>query len=362
MKTKTILFAAGGTGGHILPALAVSKKLNSLLSDKKELFSFEFCGGGGELELEIYKKNNISYLIFPATGVIGKGFSGLLSFIRNFFKNFVFARKIFIEKNVAFVIGFGGYPSIVPILAAASMSIPNCIFEQNGLYGRANTFLSLFTKKVFAVPYARGLVFKKSIKALNPIREELRIIPQWQEKEKVSDLNILVLGGSQGAVSLNTAIIQTLNTLSDRGITIRIQTGNLDYDRVLNATKERQNVYIYKFIDDMPNMLAQADLVICRAGAGTVSEITYSRRPTIFVPLAIAGGHQKYNCDHLVKAGAALLFEQDSQLVNNLENFFKTLEIQSLSNMNKKFSDVLEISGIPDAAELISDYVCRQLS
>lgn len=361
--SSTILFAAGGTGGHILPAITVAERLMMKLHNISHTEYFiEFAGAGGELEVSLYKKNNISYRTFSSSGVSGSGLRGLLLFFKHFLKSILHARRYMRERGVVMVVGFGGYPSVIPILAARSMGIPCCIFEQNGIFGKANVFLSLVVNKVFAVPYVRGRIWKSFTRVLHPVRAAISEVPAWRAKSDISQISLLVLGGSQGALSLNSAILDCLELLGKRGVHVVIQTGARDFERVKEKTQAMSFVEVFSFIDDMKDALDKADIIVCRAGAGTVSEITAVQRATVFVPLPIAHGHQKYNCMHLVKAGAAMMYEQNDQLSTHLAGFFKTMSVDSLNKMHRAFFDVPEIQGVGEGSEEINSYVVHKLT
>ena len=304
-----------------------------------------------------------AYMSVNSTPVVGKGVFALIKFFSGFWDRISLLRNTYRLKNVKVVIGFGGYPAVLPCLAALSLFIPTLIFEQNGQAGNANRLLAFFATKVFAVPGVVGLSFRKKTFVLNPVRDEIREFKKSTDALVDGPLKVLVLGGSQGAVSLNTAILDLKNLFSDGRCQLIHQVGAFDLVRMTELFSEIKNVTILPYIEDMAGTLSQADIVICRAGAGTVSELTSIKKPAIFVPLAIAQGHQRYNALHLVKGGAALMFDQNENLSKyireNLELFINDREL--LRKMERAYNSVPELEGVEDGAAIISSQLGEYL-
>ncbi len=362
---KTIVFAAGGTGGHIFPALTVARRFLDLSKDTKVLF----VGGGGELEKRLMSTSGFDYEAVQSTGVVGKGFSGILKFVKNFIFGFSKLSKLYKQRNVKLVIGFGGYPTVIPVLVAVLRRTPILIFEQNGIPGVANKFLATFAAKIFMVP--TSLKIENSFKSrknvqtiLNPVRPDIKAVKGWSPRLEGQPLKILVIGGSQGAKSLNESILNLKDFFYEHSIELVHQTGKADFEKFREAYKDNISLKAFEFIEDMPAALDAADLIICRAGAGTVSEITYLRIPTIFVPLPISKEHQKFNVLHLVEGKAAKMYPQNESLSENLKSFI--LEVNKdreiLKSMNLSFSKVPELSGVEDGSTILSEEIYSQIS
>ena len=352
---KTLVFAAGGTGGHIIPALTTARSIK----DKFPEINIVFVGAGGELENKLYANSGFEHFTIPTSAILGKKLFGLISLLKNSISNFRKLKKIYTEHNVCLVIGFGGYPSFFPVFSAFLFGVPRIVFEQNGIVGLANKLLALIASHVYSVPKARGFVLKSPKYILNPVRKEVKNVKKWKLPEANERLKILVIGGSQGAVSLNKSILNIKDFFKTNQIELSIQTGKLDYDRVKKECENYPNINVFEYIENMAQALEDATLVICRAGAGAVSEIAITRRPAIFVPLAISQGHQKYNALYLVERGASVMFEQDSKLSENLKVFLTASinDPQKLLAMNLAFEDIPELKNINDGADELTSLV-----
>ncbi|HMO17301.1 MAG TPA: undecaprenyldiphospho-muramoylpentapeptide beta-N-acetylglucosaminyltransferase [Oligoflexia bacterium] len=341
----TIALAAGGTGGHVVPALVTATKITDTNLGTKVII----IGTGKELEKRLVSQYELTYETIQSTAFVGKGLKGFARFSFLFPVSFYQAVCILKKHNVRCIIGFGGYPSVIPVIAAWYLGIPRIIFEQNALAGKANIFLSKISNKIFAVAGCTG--FKKKINAYitNPVRKEILEVTPWSLPKKGEALRILVTGGSQGAVSLNNAIIGCINLFRNHNCKIYHQTGSIDSDRILKIyEKHLPDSKVVPFIDDMKDAYSDAHLVICRAGAGSVAEILQTKRPAIFVPLAISNAHQEYNISDLISAGGAWSLPQNDDLGHNLKKLLEEviLNYDSLLekvNSLKQYVDQLNI-------------------
>lgn len=333
----TIVLAAGGTGGHIFPALALAEALTEDDSSAELLF----IGIGTEIEQRLIGEAGFELEVIPFVPVTGKGIKGVFRLLVNFPGALFTALRLFRKRRPGVVIGFGGYPSFIPVIAAWLKRVPCILHEQNVQVGLANKILCRFANRIFAVHGAHGFSHKKPVTFLaNPVRQAFDAVGDWEPPSPENPFTVLVVGGSQGAVSLNDAILKLTPTLKRLGIKLIHQSGAKDLSRV-NKHYEKSSytqVTAHAFIDDMAQMYAQAHLLICRAGAMTVAEVSASGRPAIFVPLPIAAGHQAQNAHHLVENGAALLIRQDEALADKLASHLEALvnNHQKLSNMAEK--------------------------
>jgi len=307
-----VVFAAGGTGGHLFPAVAVGEALKEL-EPKAEVL---FIGSGRELEARILGGRGFVLHTVAAHALKGKGLVGIFKFLLGFPVAVYHVLQIYREFKPEAVIGFGGYPSFVPLFVAWMLRIPTLLQEQNSSAGLANKVLSRFVRRAFAPPGSSGLPEKNLSRIPNPVRSEF----SQQNTPPTQFKKLLIIGGSQGAVSLNSAVVACAPLLEKLRLTIVHQTGARDFERMKEAwgAYPALNVEVLPFIDDMAAAYRVADLVISRAGAMTVAEIAASRRPAIFVPLSLAGGHQHENIQALVAAGAAKELEGGEGLSERL--------------------------------------------
>ena len=330
----SIVFACGGTGGHIFPALALAEELK--VQGENEII---FIGVGKELEARLIPEEfeRVSIPFFP---VLGKGIGGLIRVAFQFPLALYRALLLYRRIRPKVVLGFGGYPSFVPLLAAYLLRIPRALHEQNVHVGLANRALSLFAQVIFAPPGADGFWRSSNIVSSgNPVRAEIYRVSPYQGLQAGRGLRILVLGGSQGALRLSQAICDLVPFWLEHSIELRHQTGKQHYEDI-KARYEEQNfeqVCIFPFIDDILSSYQWADLVVCRAGAMTVAEVLTTCRPMILVPLSIAGGHQRANAEIASSLGAGLIVEDNSELSSKLSE-----EIGKLLSQPEKLSEMSE--------------------
>ncbi len=311
-----VIIAAGGTGGHLFPALAVAEALHA---EGKET-EITFIGVGTELEKKLLGKTPFRHHVVPFTGLVGKGIKGVGAVMFQLPRAFFKVMKLYLQHRPDLVIGFGGYPSVVPVCVAKCLFIPVFIHEQNVQIGVANKMLSLFSKKTFAVHGAQGFWGRNVEHLDNPVRAVFREVSPWRSPKAGEPFCLLVFGGSQGARSLNSAMVELAELFSQLSIRVIHQTGRNDFSRVKEGYARGSNlsVEVVEFIDDMKSAYEQAHLVVCRAGAMSVSELSAVRRPVIFVPLAIALGHQAKNAEHLVQRKRALIVLDNQELGKRL--------------------------------------------
>ena len=318
------VFAAGGTGGHIIPAIAVAEALRA-----KGLAEVQFVGIGRELETHIIREAGFPpQYVISSLPIVGTGISGKLRALFHLPGNIARACKFYREFKPDLVMGFGGFPSFIPVLAAALMGLPVVLQEQNVKVGLANRMGSLFAKRIFAVPGAHGFFLRRKIQTIsNPVRQVFSRIKRWRAPENGEDFTVLVVGGSQGAQALNNAVVDLVDLFRERNIYLIHQTGKEQCERISQKYRDSQltKSEVLPFIDNIANYYERAHLVICRAGALTVAEVARSGRPAIFVPLPIAGGHQADNVAELKRLGLAIVVEQSSSLSQDLAEVIKSL-------------------------------------
>ena len=297
------LFAAGGTGGHIFPAVAVAEAL----LERNQRHQVMFLGTGRELERKLLSKFN--YQAVDAFAVTGKGVRGIASVAMRSPRTISRIKAIYREFNPNVVVGFGGYPSFLPVVAALLSKIPTAIQEQNASLGLANKVLWPFVDAVFIGPEAAAPKSSKIIRVKNPVR---KIFYGTSAFNSDKPLTLLIVGGSQGAMRLNTAVASLVPLWKRLGVTVVHQAGARDKERVESLYRQQtfSNVQVVDFIADIAKAYDAAHLVICRAGAMTVAEVEAAGRPAIFVPLPIARAHQAENVRGALHSGSALLVEE----------------------------------------------------
>ena len=308
--SNTFLFCGGGSGGHLFPALAVVEELRQRFADNCHI---QFLTTGRDIEHQILSEGaveQISLGTVSSTTLLKtplRSIARLLSSIRQ-------AREILRESKPRVVIGLGGFGSVPGIWAAKSLGLPIVLLEQNAIAGRANSWLSRWADLVcISFPDTGRLKCRRTVLTGNPIRRSiLQAVSQRQERSR----KLLILGGSQGAEALNTAMISILGALKAalHDWEIVHQTGSSDVDRVSAAYQSHgMSADVRSFIADIAPVLASSELVISRAGATTLAELAVMGLPAILVPIPNSvRNHQYLNAERLEQAGAAFIVEQDS--------------------------------------------------
>ncbi len=314
-----ILVLAGGTGGHVYPALAVALNL------RERGYAPHWVGTSRGLEARVVPEANIPLHALPMRGVRGKSLAQKVQALVLLAYSLLLSLGLVLRHRPRLVIGMGGYASVPAAFAAWLLRRPLLLQEQNAVAGSANRFLSRFARCV-TTGFPNVLTAHKDARYLgNPVREDLVQVPERAPWAWTGDrpLQVLVLGGSLGARPLNEAAPAFAAKLGERCVW-RHQCGILHEDsvRAAWAGSENVNAEILPFIEDMAAAYAWADLVICRAGALTVAELAVTGRPSILVPLPHAiDDHQTANARFLAEAGAGLLLPQtdmESALVSTL--------------------------------------------
>ncbi|RIZ70115.1 MAG: undecaprenyldiphospho-muramoylpentapeptide beta-N-acetylglucosaminyltransferase [Methylococcales bacterium] len=308
---KRIVIMAGGTGGHVFPALAVAEFL-------KELgWQVSWLGTHKGLESRVVPENGIEIDWLSIAGIRGKGLAAKLAAIVMLFKACVQANKILRKRKPDVVLGMGGYVAGPGGLMARLLGIPLVIHEQNRIPGTTNRLLARISNQVLqAFPNS----FSKKVNAKhtgNPLRKRFVSASKQERRQIEKEVRILIVGGSQGAQILNNIVpeaIAEFMAINDELSSIEImhQTGEAQIAQVKNRYDALNiKAKTFAFIEDMVAAYQWADIVICRAGAMTVSEVSAMGLPAIFVPLPTAiDDHQTANARYLTDNSAALLLVQ----------------------------------------------------
>jgi len=306
-----VLIAAGGTGGHIIPALAVA---NALIAQK---ITVHWLGTQQGLEHQLIPPTGIPIHYIQVQGIRGKGFAGLLAAPFRMLRATWQALDVIRSEQPDLVMGFGGFVSGPCGLAAWLLKKPLIIQEQNAIAGFTNRCLAHLAKYVFqAFPNTFNPRYH-AITSGNPVREEIVKLPAPEERfaNRNGPLRILILGGSQGAAVLNKIIPAAIATFPMAQRPEILHSAGKRFAAETQAIYQQHDVqaHVVAFIDDMANAYAWADLVICRAGALSVAELAAAGVASILIPYPYAvDDHQTANAAWLVQANAAVCVKQDA--------------------------------------------------
>jgi len=361
MKIKKVIISGGGTGGHIFPALSIANEIRKRNADAEILF----VGALGRMEMERVPAAGYEIIGLPVMGFPRKPSFKIFTFFKKLRQSAKMAKDIVADFKPEIAIGVGGYASGPTLRAAAKAKVPTLIQEQNSYAGLTNKMLS---KKVHTICVAydnmqRFFPKQKIVLTGNPVRENLINITQ-NRTEALSYFGIsgteriiLIIGGSLGARSINNAILKNLEIISKSGVQVIWQTGAIYFDRILNEIKDIKpaNLQVHKFLSKMELAYAAADIVISRAGAGTISELCLVGLPTILVPSPnVAEDHQTKNAMALVSKDAAVLLKDDEI---DLKLFPVALRLVKDEDRCRLMAANLKNMAMPEATKQIVDEV-----
>ncbi len=346
-----VILAGGGTGGHVIPALAIAQELKTqyqaellFIGTSRGIENRLVPAAGFTLKLiEVGTLNRVSWQTRLKT------FTGLPGAVLE-------ARRMLKEFHPDVVIGVGGYASGPAMLAAVLGRIPTVAFEPNVVPGFANRVVARWVSAA-AVHFEETSRYFKNAKVTGvPVRDAFfKIAPKSPGQP-----TLLVFGGSQGAQAINRAMIESAPALIERLPELHIihQTGERDYNAAQAAyTSLGASAEAHRFIDDMPAYFEQADLIVCRSGASTVAEIAAAGKPAVFVPFPrAADDHQKRNAEALERAGAALMLEESKLTQESLVNTVSSLLADKirLTQMGQAASKLAHPNAARDVAEIAS--------
>lgn len=351
-----LIITGGGTGGHVFPGVAVAKEIMRRDGKNKILF----VGAASGVETRIVPAEGFDIETLRVTGMKGKGIAKKIASTARFASAMMSARAILKRFAPDVVLGVGGYASGPVCAASVITGTPLALAEQNAMPGMTNRWLGRYARKAFVTwkeslewfPRDAGMVTG------NPIRPEFHNVKRSRADGR---LGILVIGGSQGATSINKAMTQAIAELNAFAGKIRVvhQTGAKDIEAAQSAYSGAGFEWETEaFLNDMPQRLADADLVISRAGAGAVAEICAVGRSAVYIPFPhAADDHQAKNADALVKSGAAMMIpdsELNAQAVVNLVRRFVN-DGKGLKEMAAKAAALAK----KDAASMIADELIK---
>ena len=363
MKNLKVIISGGGTGGHIFPALSIAGEIKKRFPECEILF----VGASGRMEMEKVPAAGFRIIGLPVIGFPRKPGVQTFRFFVRLFQSMIQARRIVREFNPDIAIGVGGYASGPLLRAAVARKIPALIQEQNSYAGITNKLLG---KKVQSVCVAyegmeRFFPKEKIVLTGNPVRPNLLNMTASKEQAlKYFEIPeeskvVLIVGGSLGARSINNAVLKNIDTIAASGIHVIWQTGSYYYGEMVEKTKHKlpENIQIHRFLNDMEMAYTAADVIVSRAGAGTISELCLVGKPVILVPSPnVAEDHQTRNALALVKKEAAILIKDDTIGSQLFEEAFGLLNnparMESLGKNIKKLA-------LPNATSQIVDEALR---
>ena len=348
------LISGGGTGGHIFPAVSIANALKELDPEAQILF----VGALGRMEMERVPQAGYEIVGLPVRGFNRAQPWKNVSVLIDLAKSIHQVKKVIRDFRPDVGVGVGGYASGAAMWAAAKMGIPILLQEQNGFAGVTNKLLKDKAAKI-CVAYEgmeRFFPAEKIILTGNPVRQNLL---KGQRTKDNGQRNLLIIGGSLGARTINEAVIKGLPVMGD-GLRVVWQTGKTYYERckaAWEAAGQPKNIEVHDFLSDMPDIYAQADLVISRAGASSISELCLLGKPAILVPSPnVAEDHQTHNALALVNKEAAVLV-RDAEAADKLIPTALEL-IKDEKRMETLHTNILKLAQ-KDSAKRIAEEVMK---
>jgi UDP-N-acetylglucosamine--N-acetylmuramyl-(pentapeptide) pyrophosphoryl-undecaprenol N-acetylglucosamine transferase len=345
------ILAGGGTGGHVIPALAIAQQLQ-----KQYAAEILFIGTGRGIEKRLVPNAGFQLRLVDVGALKNVAFATRLKTMLNLPSGVWAAGRILSEFRPDLVIGVGGYASGPAMMAAVLRRVPTLVFEPNVVPGFANRLVAPFVSAAAVHFPETAKYFRHCTITGVPVREAF-----FHTGSEPPAPTLLIFGGSQGAHAINQAAIQATPQLLRLIPALHVvhQTGESDYNDAEAAYANLDGkALVYRFIDDMPACFAQASLLVCRSGASTVAEVTAAGKPAIFVPFPrAADDHQKRNAEALVQAGAAVMLEQSQltpeSLIQSVVSLFSgDMRLTEMGAAARKLSH-------PNAAREIADMAAR---
>ncbi len=354
-----VVIAGGGTGGHLFPGIAVAEEFRQRES-RTEIF---FVGTAHGIEARVIPREGYTIKFVRAEGLVGKSLFGKVNALAVFLLSIFDSLRIIRSVRPTLVVGVGGYASAGMLLSACIKGIPTMILEQNSVPGFANKFLGRFVDAI-AVTYQESINSfpgENTFLTGNPIRRQ--ILAKDEQKSNAlfaleKDLfTVFISGGSLGAGSINSAMIDALNYLLDlrQNIQFLHQTGEKDCEKVTEVYRRLGfKGIVVPFIYQMAEAYTVADLVICRAGATTLAEITAIGKPAVLIPYPYAASnHQEYNARKLEDMGAAKMILDKTLTGEVLADNIR--ELYADEHTRREMQNASVVFGRIDAAEKVVD-------
>lgn len=359
-----IIVSGGGTGGHIFPAVSIANAIKELYPDTEILF----IGAEGRMEMQRVPAAGYKIIGLPVAGFDRKHLLKNISVLIKLFKSQLMARKIIKDFKPHAAVGVGGYASGPTLKVAGMMGIPTLIQEQNSYAGVTNKLLAQKAEKICVAYEGMERFFDKDkiILTGNPVRQGL-LSKNISREEAIRSFGlapekktILIVGGSLGARTINNCMMQGFDKIKESGVQFIWQTGKIYINEAKQAVKvygELPMLHVTDFISDMAAAYSAADVVISRAGAGSISEFCLLGKPVILVPSPnVAEDHQTKNALALVNKNAALYIKDSEATQKLLDTAIETVHKPDLL---KELSNNITKLAIKDSANIIAKEVCK---
>ena len=354
MNPIRVVIAGGGTGGHLYPGIAVARELLRLQPDAR----ITFAGTSRGIESRVIPREGFELDILRSSGLKGTSIASRLRGLLLLPLSAIDAWRIISRRSPDLVIGVGGYSSGPVVMMAAIRRVPTLLLEQNAVPGLTNRLLAPAVSAAAVTFESTATYFgRRAIVAGNPVRSEFVSDGPAPGVRAAGAPRVLIFGGSQGAHAINVAMVEAAPQLATHpgGMAITHQTGERDLELVRDGYRRAGiEARVEPFLFAMDREIKAADLVVCRAGATTIAELTAAGRPAVLVPLPTAtDDHQRKNAEVLGAAGAAEVVEQ-----TDLEGGALATRIQALVNAPDRLAAMAAAArklGRPDAAKLIAD-------
>jgi UDP-N-acetylglucosamine--N-acetylmuramyl-(pentapeptide) pyrophosphoryl-undecaprenol N-acetylglucosamine transferase len=364
MMSKRIIIGGGGTGGHIFPAIAIADAIKSIAPETQILF----VGANHKLEMEKVPEAGYEIIGLPVAGLQRRLTYKNLTFVFKLLSSMIRSARIIKNFKPDLVLGVGGYASGPILKAATRKNIPIVIQEQNSYAGLTNRLLSRKAAKIFVAYEGMEKFFSKDCIVFtgNPIRQDINeLVNKSDEAWRFFGLNkakttVLIIGGSLGARTINESILTKIDKLPEN-LQILWQTGKLYADEILKDSliSKNENVKVMPFIKKMNLAYSVADIIVSRAGAGTISELSIVGKPVILIPSPnVAEDHQTKNAMALVEKNAALCIKDHDAGEKLVDEVIRLSGDQKLMN---SLSANIKKMALPNSAKKIAEEILKMI-
>ena len=354
-----MIISAGGTGGHIYPALAIIKKFQ----DKDKNFEVLYIGTHNRMETKIVPERGIPFKSIEIYG-LSKNMIRNVKTIGCLIRAYHKCVDIMKEFKPDVVVGVGGYVTMPVLMAAKKLNIKSVIHEQNSIPGKTNKFLSKGVDRVFTSFKESNKYFKKDVNVIytgNPSGDNVKNLKPIDKTTLGFNKNkklVLVTSGSLGSSALNNKLIDFLKLSGKEDYEILFITGNSNYNTFNSNNKFEKNIKILPYLDNLAAIFKSCDLVIGRAGAGTISELIVSKTPSILIPSPnVANNHQYYNALDLQKEKLAIMIEEKD--LDGKKLYEKVKELLNNSDEYSLLKKNLKSKKDFSSSEKIYDEICK---
>jgi UDP-N-acetylglucosamine--N-acetylmuramyl-(pentapeptide) pyrophosphoryl-undecaprenol N-acetylglucosamine transferase len=352
-----ILIAGGGTGGHLFPGVAIAEEFRR----RNETNNVLFIGTKRGLEARVLPDIGFALETLEVEGIKGRGIVRSLTALLKIPRSLIQSRRVIRGFGPDVVIGVGGYASGPAVLAARLMGVPTAIAEQNAIPGETNRILGKFADRIFvSFPETTRWFRPDRVRVTgNPIRAA--IAGAQRRARKPGELfGLLIFGGSQGAHRINLAVLEALPLLGDLKGKIRIihQTGKDDLEMVKKGYSDQAvEADVLPFITDMASAYGKADLLVCRAGATSIAEITASGKAALFIPFPFAvNDHQTKNAELLVNRGAAEMIPERDLSGESLSGIIRRL-VETPGRIGEMERNAASLGNARAAADIVDECI-----